>query len=125
MTPTPLITAAQRLADILEQENDALRAMDLRRATGLLPEKTAAVADLAEAGEAANAPASPHLISIARRLDDLASQNRHLLERAIEAQQRVIGIVVRAASSSIAEPSYGNSRYRTRATGPMALLTRV
>jgi hypothetical protein len=124
--PTLLITAAQRLADILEQENDALRAMDLRRAAGLLAEKTAAIGDLTAAGEASSAPTHLSLVTIARRLDGLASQNRRLLERAIVAQQRVIGIVVRAAAAAgKAEPCYGNGRYRARVTGPMALSTRA
>jgi hypothetical protein len=124
--PTSLIVAAHRLADILEQENDALRAMDLRRATGLLPEKTAAIADLTAAGEASSEPAPASLAAIARRLDGLALRNRRLLERAIVAQQRVIGIVVRAAAATgKAEPCYGNGRYRARATSPMALSTRA
>jgi hypothetical protein len=124
--PTLLITAAQRLADILERENDALRGMDLRRAVGLLAEKTAAVGDLTAAGESSSARTHPSLVTIARRLDDLASRNRRLLERAIVAQQRVIGIVVRAAATAgKAEPCYGNRRTRARATGPMALSTRA
>jgi hypothetical protein len=124
--PIPLIIAAQRLLDILEQENDALRVMDLRRAAGFLPEKTAAIADLTAAGEASSGPAAPSLVPVARRLDDVASRNRLLLERAIVAQQRVIGIVVRAAANSgKAESSYGNRRYWTRVTGPMALSTRA
>jgi hypothetical protein len=124
--PTSLIVAAQRLADILERENDALRVMDLRRAVELLPEKTAAIANLTAAGEASSGPASPSAASIARRLEGLASRNRRLLERAIVAQQRVIGIVVRAAAATgKAELCYGNRRYWTRVTGPMALSTRA
>ena len=63
----------------------------------LLPEKTAAIADLIASGEAVPSAPDPDLVSVARRLDDLALENRRLLERAIVAQQRVIGIVVRAA----------------------------
>ena len=119
----PLIVAAQRLADVLDRENAALRTMDLRKATALLPEKSVAVADLTAAGEAGFAPPNPVLIATARRLDNLASENRRLLERAIAAQQRVIGIVVRAVTAAVSEPSYGASARQARATGPIALST--
>lgn len=119
----PLIVAAQRLADVLDRENAALRTMDLRKATALLPEKSDAVAELTAAGEAGFGPPSPVLIATARRLDNLASENRRLLERAIAAQQRVIGIVVRAVTAAVSEPSYGAYARQARATGPIALST--
>lgn len=123
--PRPLIVAAQRLADVLDRENDALRAMDLRRAVTLLPEKTAAIADLTASGESAFGPANPALVLTAQRLDGLASENRRLLQRAIAAQQRVIGIVVRAAAAAAVEPSYGGRGRQAHLTGPMALSTRA
>ena len=123
---TRLINAARRLADVLDQENDALRAMDLRRAAGLLPEKTVALAGLTEAGAAEFGPPHPILVSTAKRLDGLALENRRLLERAIAAQQRVIGIVARAAAASRgAEPSYGARGRLARARGPVAFSTRA
>ena len=124
--PRLLITAVRHLADILDLENHALTAMDLRRAAGLLPEKTAALAELTLAGEFPSAPMHPDLASTAGRLKGLMLENRRLLERAIVAQQRVIGIVVRAAAATDrAEPVYGARGRRTRVTGPMALSTRA
>ena len=121
----PLILVAQRLADVLDRENDALRVMDLRRAVTLLPEKTAAITELTAAGDAVVGPPDPALIPIARRLNGLALENRRLLERAIAAQQRVIGIIVRAAASVAVRPSYGGNGRRATLTGPMALSTRA
>jgi hypothetical protein len=115
----------QRLAEILDRENDALRAMDLRRAVHLLPEKTAAIAELAAADGAASGPPDPDLVSMAARLDGLAHQNRQLLERAIGVQQRVIGIIVRAAASVAVAPNYGLQGRRAHLSGPMALSTRA
>jgi hypothetical protein len=123
--PKPLILVAQRLADVLARENDALRVMDLRRAVTLLPEKTAALADLAAAEGAAPGPTNPDLGLIATRLDGLAQENRQLLERAIGAQKRVIGIIVRAAASVAVAPNYGGQGRRAHLKSPMALSTRA
>jgi len=123
--PPGLIEAARRLADVLERENDALRAMDLRRAATLLPEKTGAIADLTAAGEPVLGLPAPTIVSAARRLDGLATENRRLLERAIAVQQRVIGIVVHAAAAAAVEPSYGAGGRQAGLTGPMALSTRA
>ena len=123
--PKPLLMVAQRLADVLDRENDALRSMDLRRAVTLLPEKTAAIADLTAADDATSGPPNPDLVSITARLDGLAVENRQLLERAIGAQQRVIGIIVRAAASVAVAPNYGLRGQRAHLTGPIALSTRA
>jgi hypothetical protein len=123
--PKRLIAAALNLADILDRENVALKAMDLRRAVGLLPEKSAAIADLMATGEAALSPPNPGLADVARRVGSLALENRQLLERAIVAQQRVIGIVVRAVASVAVGPGYGASGRSETATLPLALSTRA
>jgi len=117
-----LIVATERLANVLDRENAALRAMDLRRATALLPEKAAAIADMEQA-----APGLPHpsLAAAARRLNSVTLENRCLLERAIAAQRRVIGIVVRAAAATSVGPSYAPSGRRAQLNGPMALSTRA
>jgi hypothetical protein len=126
MMPVSLIVAARRLADVLDLENDALRAMDLRRATGLVADKTAAIAGLTAAGDAAVGYDDPMMVTVARRLDGLARENRRLLERALAAQHRVIGIVVRAAASAGgAEAVYGAAGRMARASRPVALSTRV
>jgi|ERR1700722_1511958 len=125
LLPKSLLMVAQRLAAILDQENAALRAMDLRRAAALLPEKTAAIADLAACGAASPETSDPAVVSAARTLDDLARENRCLLERAIAAQRRVIGIVVRAAAEAAVRPTYGAKGRPGRLTAPMALSTRA
>jgi len=124
--PKSLLMVAQRLADVLDRENDALRAMDLRRTVSLLPEKTAAIAALTAADDARSGSPNPDLVSVMLRLDRLAVENRHLLERAIGAQKRVIGIIVRAAASVTVAPSYGmQGLRRDHLTRPMALSTRA
>lgn len=115
--------AAQRLAEVLERENDALRAMDLRRAVALLADKTAAVADLTAVGDRVPAPRDPAMISLAQRLDRLAQENRQLLERAIAAQRRVVAIIVRAAASVAVAPAYAPDGRQARMREPMALST--
>ena len=119
-----LISAANRLAEALDRENVALMAMDLTRAAALLPEKAAAIADLASFDGDGTAWPDVDLVPVARQLDRLALENRRLLERAITAQERVIGIVVRAAASVAAEPFYGTNGRRPRLTA-MALSTRT
>jgi flagellar biosynthesis/type III secretory pathway chaperone len=118
--------AAQSLVGVLERENEALRAMDLARAAMLLPEKSAAIAILEEAGRLPGGSELPSFISTARRLNDLARENRHLLGRAIVAQQRLIGIVAQAASAARTERSaYGAGGCTTIATRPVAMSTRA
>ena len=122
MTQT-LPEAARRLAAVLERENVALAAMDLPAATALLEEKTAALAALREAS--AESPPSPDREPEGRRLAALAADNHALLERAMVAQQRVIGIVAQAAALALEEPAYGARGQAGRAAGPVALATRV
>jgi hypothetical protein len=119
MMSEPVMIAAHRLADVLERENAALGTMDLRRVASLLPEKTAAIAGLTGFGQSAS---DPDLVSISHRLHNLVLENRGLLKRAITAQQRVIGIVVRAAAAAATPPCYGPGR--ARLIGPMAVSTR-
>ena len=123
--PKPLIAAARRLADVLERENAALALMDLPRAASFLPEKTTAFADLARIGEGGPAARHPDLISAARSLDAAALENRRLLKRALAAQERVIGIMARAASAVMTRPAYGNRGRMAPLAGPMALSTRA
>jgi hypothetical protein len=119
-----LIETAHRLADVLDRENLALKAMDLPRAAALLPEKTSAIAGMVASGEVPATP-DPALVAIARRLERLASENRRLLERAIAAQQRLISIVVKAAAAVSVAPSYGSKGRRPMTPGPMAFSTRA
>jgi len=124
--PGPMIMAARRLGEVLERENAALKAMDIRRATALLPEKSAAIADLTASGEASGKENSAHdLTALARKLENLAAENRRLLERAIVVQQRVIGIVARATASAAREPAYGAQGRMRRITRPLAFSARA
>ena len=103
-----LISAGTLLADTLEEENAALLALDLPRAVGLLADKQRAVDGLA-AAQAAPA-ANPAAERMARRLKALALENKRLLERAIAAQSRVIGVVGRAAAPALAPTGYAPLR---------------
>jgi hypothetical protein len=103
-----LIAAGIRLADTLEAENAALGALDLPRATGLLADKQRVVAGLVAAQAA---PASRDAAErMARRLQALAIENKRLLERAIAAQGRVIGVIAGAATAAAAPQTYGSAR---------------
>ena len=120
-----LIAAARSLADVLRRENDALLAMDLRLAAAFLPEKVAAIEALAAAKAAPDRIRREEFAPIAQNLDQLAALNHDLLKRALAAQQRVIGIVARAAASAAADTSYGTEGCLVRPTGPMTFSTRA
>ncbi len=117
-----LMTAGGLLAATLEAENAALATLDLPRAAGMLADKQRAVAELAavQTAPAPNAAAE----RMARRLQGLAIENKRLLERAIAAQGRVIGVVARAAAQSVAPAGYGSARAAERPTA-LALSARA
>ena len=104
-----MLTAGERLADTLTAENTALAALDLPRAGAMLARKQRALADLA----AAQTVSASHDAAerMARRLQGLAIENKRLLERAIAAQGRVIGVIARAAAPATS-PGYGSERGR-------------
>jgi hypothetical protein len=112
MNQDPLTKAATRLVDILQAENAELQAMDFKAAGRLLVAKQAATAELtaAQAG-ALFAPAG--LQTLAQQLNELADENRLLLERAIAVQRRVLSTVVRAAQTAAPEPLYGPAGTQT------------
>lgn len=109
--PDTLLQAAQRLADALEQENAALLARDVAGAEALFEQKQRAADGFAAAQAAVRAPLPPAqraaLRPVALRLGTLGQQNRALLERAILVQQRVLGIIARAARTPPAAAGYG------------------
>ena len=85
--------AAQNLADILAEENDALKRMDFVDAAALVPAKEAALAQLEQQSD----PSTPlPAAEVMQRIGDLAAENQVLLERAIAVQTRVVRIVARA-----------------------------
>jgi hypothetical protein len=104
---TEMIAVADRLADMLIEENAALAALDLPRAASMLADKQRAVAGFLVAREA-RGTAMPHAMMepLARRLQSLSQDNRTLLERAIAVQTRVIGVIARAAVPTVAPAGY-------------------
>ena len=116
-----LIAAGTRLADTLETENAALAALDLPRAAGMLADKRRRSPSLPpRRPQPAPREAAERM---ARRLQALAMENKRLLERAIAAQGRVIGVIARAATAAPAPASYGPERGRRPAA--MAFSTRA
>jgi hypothetical protein len=121
--------AAQRLADVLRQENEALRRLDFPSAIALLPPKEAALLNLTKHPGAAvlghTLPSS--LAALAQRIAGFATENKILLERAIAVQTRVVQIVARAAAPPPAQTRYGGHGVRSpsRRAAPVALSTRA
>jgi hypothetical protein len=118
-------TAVEALSVVLAQENAALDALDLGRAGGFLAAKRAAADALAIAGELY--PTARPSLTAAKRLRDLAAENRRLLERAIAVQGRVIAVVARATPRPVVMPRYGATGVlaRTGRPPPMALSSRA
>lgn len=96
-----LTNAVELLAGVLERENVALANLDLVRAASFLAEKRAAVETLAGATFAGEAT-----IEAMPRLRDLAAENRRLLERAMAVQGRVIEVIARAGTRTVATAGY-------------------
>jgi hypothetical protein len=115
--PPSWADAANALAEVLEAENDALRATDFAAAAVLLPLKRAAI----ERMELAEPVAPKHEIrNAAGRLDRLAEQNRNLLADGIGIQGQVLRIIasaIRAASAA----GYGPSGEAVTGVGGYAL----
>ena len=133
MSPA-LIDAAVELADALARENEALAALDLPRAAGMLADKQRA-ADAFLAARALlppGAPAEPHpgakdggAREVAARLGTLAEENRRLLERAIAVQGRVIGTLARAAPPEASGYGAHGGRAASSRPGAIALSARA
>ncbi|MBN9562577.1 MAG: hypothetical protein J0H14_17895 [Alphaproteobacteria bacterium] len=119
MSPA-LIDAAIRLADALARENEALAALDLPRAAGMLADKQRA-ADAFFAAQALLPDGLPTTAGrdVAERLGILAEENHRLLERAIAVQGRVIGTLARAVRPETL--GYGARGGRTVASRPSAI----
>jgi hypothetical protein len=115
-----LAAAANRLAEVLHQENTALSALDLSAAAGLVADKQLALEAFVQAQVAVDQPGeAPIPLHAAARLKDLANENRRLLGRAIAVQSRVIGIVARSVPHD-RNPLYASTGALTRAGRPIA-----
>jgi hypothetical protein len=116
------LEADQRLADVLAQENAALKRLDFPAAVALVPAKEAA---LAEVIKRQATPMRPSVL--VQRLAELAAENQVLLERAIVVQTRIVRIVARASAPSPAATrynGYGGGAPSARAAA-MAVSTRA
>ena len=122
-------TSAEHLLDLLEQENAALRRLDLPAATMLLAAKRDALAMFEAAGreDVDRTDAVATMRAVARRLDDAATENKRLLERAMRAQQHVMSLLAHAARQSRPSGRYGaHGGYAGRqADGAFALSSRA
>ena len=120
-----LTDAAQRMADLLAAENEALKRLDFAAATALIAAKEQALADLAK--HQGRSAASPALLAIGQLVAKLAAENQLLLERSIAVQTRIVRIVARACAPSPAAARYGGHGRPTppRGTAALALSTRA
>ncbi len=128
----PLMIAAQRLAEALRAENEALARLDLSSAAALAGPKRQASDAFAAAYDAANrtgsraeGPERARAEEIALRLSDLGAENRRLLERAIDLQSRVIETIAGAARPE--RPATYGDRGTTRQgrTPPLSFTARA
>ena len=128
MTDHPSLCAAHALCTVLQAENDALQAMDIGRANALLGHKQAATdAFLATRKLIDSAPAMEWAEAI-KHLGFLALDNKRLLERAMEAQNRLMACIARAIARRMPDASgYGAQGFapRPRHLPPVALSNSV
>jgi hypothetical protein len=128
----PVMLAAQRLAEALRAENEALARLDLAAAAPLATAKRQASDAFAAAYDAAHRTGSraagaerARAEEIAVRLRDLTAENRRLLERAIELQSRVIETIAGAARPP-GPGTYGDrGRAREGRAGPVSVASRA
>ncbi len=120
--------AAAELADVLEHENAALRRLDLPTVTALLETKRRALETFQSAARKADpvVEADGVMRPLARRLQDAATENKKLLERAMAAQQHVMSLLAQAARQAAPTKLYGAfGAYVGRADGAFALSARA
>lgn len=120
-----LAKAAQHLAGLLAEENDALQRLDFPAAAALVPAKEAALAKLTK--HQGLPVLSPPLVAVGQLLAKLAVENQLLLERAITVQTRIVRIVARACAPAPSAARYGGHGTSTppRRTAALALSTRA
>ncbi len=111
-----VLAAAQRLANVLEEENEALKRADYNGAVHLGLEKEASFAALSALKVPANFPQA-----LARRIQSLARENQTRLALAINVQTRLMQIVARAHASPRSEWRYGAHAGGTTPTRAIAV----
>jgi hypothetical protein len=117
-----LVDAATVLADVLAQQNAALRRLDFPAAAALGSAKETAL--LGVTRDRAPAPMTdrnPVLAALGQRMKELVAENRTLLERAIAVQTRIVGIIVRAAVPPPSTGQYAASGLRSQARRASAM----
>jgi hypothetical protein len=122
---TELVQVVQHLADLLAQENDALKRQDFSAAVALASAKEAALADLTK--QPPRSPLPPPVAALGQRLGRLVAENQMLLERAIGVQTSIVRIVARACAPPPAAKQYGGhgGRKPSLRAAAMALSTRA
>ena len=112
-------SAGEELAAVLKAENAALAALDMPRAVALLDRKSAKVAIFE-----ALRPTSGHAeaVTLLEQLAALAQENRRLLDRAIKAQGRVIGVLAGLVRQTPIAPRYGARGYLRPERSPLTLM---
>ncbi len=108
----PNADPAAALEAILVAENEALERHDADAAAALLDQKLAAAHALETAAVS---------LEQAQRLRDLATENRRLLERAIDVQGRIITMVAQAVQETTAHARYGSAGRTVRADAALAI----
>lgn len=118
-----LIEAADRLATILERENEALRRGETRGIGEAAREKQAAAAAVAALLGGSHRADDATQVAAVTRVRAVAAENQTLLARALEVQERLIGIVASAGLRARAAPRYGanGNLAMGRVTSPFAL----
>lgn len=127
-----LMIAAQRLAEALKAENEALARLDLGAAGELGEAKrqaadafAAAFAAAQRGGSRAEGDMRRHAEALAGSIRDLTAENRRLLERAIALQSRVIEAIAGAARPA-GPGTYGaGGQKREGRGGPLSVLARA
>ena len=125
---TRMIAAAVALAHTLTEENEALRALDVTRAVGLLARKRADTEAFASAQAEMRAMTGEHralAMQVAARLSDAAAENKRLLERAIAVQGQVIATLLRAIPAALPTARYGARGARIDRAAPISLSSRI
>lgn len=128
--PTSRAEAAESLIAVIETENRALAEQDFDITATIAPAKRAAIEALAAALEAPPATKPDdrrRMTALQTRLDAVVAANQTLLRGAIETQQSVVHVVLRALEDgrdASANVTYGPEPQQ-RASGPVAFVMRA